>query len=128
MNRLRAKGPLRVHLSAWVHRTEAWVYLSGDTEGTCFAPQDLLERGCILLGFPRIGTGDTPARANDDTEHDDGEGSYLLPSLFCHHLLMLLYDAYYCTIFGGAEFCRLQDSILRFETISTNWGKHERIW
>ena len=39
-------------------------------------------------------------------------------------LAKLLYDAYYCTIFGGAEFCRIQDSILRFETISTYWGKH----
>ena len=37
---------------------------------------------------------------------------------------VLLYDAYYCTIFGGAEFCRFRDSILRFETISTYWGKH----
>ena len=36
----------------------------------------------------------------------------------------LLYDAYYCTILGGAEFCRLRDSILRFETISTYWEKH----
>ena len=34
-------------------------------------------------------------------------------------LVEVLYDAYYCAIFGGAEFCRLRDSILRFETIST---------
>ena len=39
-------------------------------------------------------------------------------------LVEVLYDAYYCAIFGGAEFCRLRDLILRLETISTYWGKH----
>ena len=57
-------------VAAWVRRTAARRYRG--------YPGAVAQR---YRGYPGV--------RDDDADNDDGEGSYLLPSLFRHHLFML---------------------------------------
>ena len=104
LNRLRSKGPLRAHLSAWVQRAAArryWGYPGsitsvgtpdGSTKVSGIPGEHVSPPGSVAAWAHRTAAQryrGYPGVRDDDADTDDGEGSYLLPSLFRHHLFML---------------------------------------